>query len=91
MQNRNRRRATTMRPVGALVGEVIDAHEGEAAFGTVESLRPGCWPTIRGLPPHSTGGRPISMRSTRCRRGLALRELLLLTISAVTVGMRNTG
>ena len=41
MQNRNRQRATTMRLVGALIGEVIDAHEGEAAFGTVESLRRG--------------------------------------------------
>ncbi|MBL8831045.1 MAG: phosphoenolpyruvate carboxylase, partial [Rhodospirillales bacterium] len=41
MQNRNRRRATTMRLVGALIGEVIDAHEGEAAFGTVEGLRRG--------------------------------------------------
>jgi len=41
MQNRNRRRATTMRLVGALIGEVIDAHEGESAFGTVESLRRG--------------------------------------------------
>ena len=41
MQNRNRRRAMTMRLVGALIGEVIDAHEGETAFGTVESLRRG--------------------------------------------------